>query len=564
MIRAGMDAVRINLSHGTLDDALTMHRRVRQVAAEEGRTIGTLADLPGPKVRAASFSRDGVGLSEGQRVHLAPGTDRSTANVIQIGYENLLEGIEPGDRISFGDGGIDVEVVGATGDSLEADVLHGGHLSGRPGVHIPSDRLRISTPTADDLRLLDAFVTEGVDMVALSFVGSAHDIRRLGTEPHPHGPLVIAKIETRSAVENLAGIIDAAGAVMVARGDLGIEFPMEEVPHLQKMIIRECIARGRPAITATQMLESMAQAPTPTRAEATDVANAVFDGSSVVMLSGETAVGNDPVNVVATMARLCARADENFDTHAWMRLVVPLQTGDGESGLALTRRITDTMTSAATRVAETLGASAILCLTRSGLTVRAIARFRPTAPILGFSTDERVRRQLSIGWGATPVSISRFADNEAMVREAVQTARADGYVRTGDIVVVLAGVSGSCRHRRAARRPRPRGRLTPAASRCADENLRAAGREAAARRSVGPRCTESVGSPEVIGQNAARTVQVSPRRVAVAAITSRPAPFVTSRCTEKEPLGARVIVATLAAIAPFRRITTFHGTRLRF
>ena len=443
MIRAGMDAVRINLSHGGIDDALAIHRRVRQIAAEEGRTIGTLADLPGPKVRAASFGREGVELSDGQRIRLVPGTDRSTAHVIQIGYEDLLEGIEPGDRISFGDGGIDVVVVGATGDSLEADVLHGGHVSGRPGVHIPSNRLRISPPTADDLRLLDVFVAEGVDMVALSFVGSAHDIRRLGTEPHPRGPLVIAKIETRSAVENLAGIIDAAGAVMVARGDLGIEFPMEEVPHLQKMIIRECIARGRPAITATQMLDSMAQAPTPTRAEATDVVNAVFDGSSVVMLSGETAVGNNPVNVVSTMARLCARADENFDTHAWMRLVAPLQTEGGDSEVAMSGRITDTMTSAATRVAETLGASAILCLTRSGLTVRAIARFRPTAPILGFSTDERVRRQLSISWGATPLSISRFADNDAMVREAVQTARAAGHVRTGDIVVVLAGVDGS-------------------------------------------------------------------------------------------------------------------------
>jgi pyruvate kinase len=443
MIRAGMDAARINLSHGTLGDALTLHRRIREIADQEGRTIGTLADLPGPKVRAASFGRDAVELSEGQRVRLTPGTERSTADVIQIGYGDLLEGIEPGDRISFGDGDIDMEVVGAAGGSLDAEVQHGGHLSGRPGVHIPSHRLRISTPTTEDLALLDAFVEEGVDMVALSFVGSADDIRRLGTETHPRGPLVIAKIETRSAVENLAGIIDAAGAVMIARGDLGIEFPMEEVPHLQKMIIRECIARGRPAITATQMLDSMAQASTPTRAEATDVANAVFDGSSVVMLSGETAVGEDPVNVVATMARLCARADENFDSHAWMRLVAPLRSESGEREIPLTRRITDTMTSAATRVAETLDASAILCLTRSGLTVRAIARFRPTAPILGFSTDERVRRQLSISWGATPVPISRFADNEAMVREAVQTARTDGYVGPGDIVVVLAGVDGS-------------------------------------------------------------------------------------------------------------------------
>jgi pyruvate kinase len=443
MIRAGMDAARINLSHGSLEDALALHRRVRDVAAQEGRTVGTMADLPGPKVRTTTFGRDGVDLAQGGRVRLAAGSERSTAGVVRVGDEELLSGIEPGDRISFGDGGIDVEVVRAVEGGLEADVLHGGHLSGRPGVHIPSERLRISSPTAEDLRLLDAFVEEGVDMVALSFVGSADDVRRPAIAPHPAGPLVVAKVETRGAVENLAGIIDASGAVMVARGDLGIEFPMEDVPHLQKMIIRECIARGRPAITATQMLESMVHASTPTRAEATDVANAVFDGSSVVMLSGETAVGRDPVNVVATMARLCARADEGFDAHAWMRLVAPLRSEDGDGEVPLDRRITDTMTSAATRVAETLGARAILCLTRSGLTVRAIARFRPSAPILGFSTDERVRRQLSISWGATPLPLSRFADNDAMVREAVHSARDGGFVRSGDTVVVLAGVDGS-------------------------------------------------------------------------------------------------------------------------
>jgi pyruvate kinase len=439
MIRAGMDAVRLNLSHGDVDHALGIHRRVRDIAESEGRVVGTLADLPGPKIRAASFGEESVDLLEGQQVRLEPGADRSTAEVIQIGYDDLLEGIEPGDHISLADGGIDVEVADVHDDRLDAVVLHGGRLSGRPGVHIPASRLRVSAPTPEDLELLAAFVAEGVDMVAVSFVSSPDDIRRLGTEPHPNGPLVVAKIETRGAVENLPGIIDAAGAVMIARGDLGIEFPMEDVPHLQKAIIRECIARGRPAITATQMLDSMAHAPTPTRAEATDVANAVFDGSSVVMLSGETAVGDDPVNVVATMTRLCERADDNFDTRAWMRLVAPLRTtGSDESPLP--RKVTDTMTSAASRVAETLGASAILCLTRSGLTVRAMARFRPNAPILGVSPDERVRRQLSISWGSTPLSISRFADNESMVREAVQTAREHGHVRQGDVVVVLAGV----------------------------------------------------------------------------------------------------------------------------
>jgi len=440
MARAGMDAVRLNLSHGTVEHAIELHRRVRQVSKELDLPIGTLVDLPGPKIRAGSFGTDGIELTDAQTIRLEPGNERSDGSIIQVDYPQLLECVEMGDRISLGDGAIDFEVIYTGRDYLEAVVIHGGHVSGRPGVHIPAERLRIKTPTTEDLRILDAFVEEGVDMVAMSFVRSAHDIRRLGTEPHPQGPLVVAKVETRAAVENLAGIIDAAGAVMIARGDLGIEYPMEDVPHLQKMITRECIAHGRPAITATQMLESMLHAPTPTRAEATDVANAIFDGSSVVMLSGETAVGADPVNVISTMARLCERADQNFDVDAWSRRVAPLRLDGMEHGDGLVMRITDTMTSAAARVAETLGASAILCLTRSGFTVRAMARFRSHTPILAFTTDERVRRQLAISWGSTPLALSAFAPNEEMVAEAVSSARDLGYVRAGDRVVVLAGV----------------------------------------------------------------------------------------------------------------------------
>jgi pyruvate kinase len=445
MIAAGMDAVRLNLSHGTVEDALVVHRRVRALAREAGRDIGTLVDLPGPKVRAASFGRDAVELPGGHRVRLVPGTTASTDKVIEVTYEWLLDGIEVGDRISFGDGAIDVEVQNVTGDYLEAVVVHGGRMSGRPGVHIPSERLRISTPTPEDLRILDAFVEAGVDMVALSFVRSAHDIRRLGTEPHPRGPLVVAKIETRSAIDNLAGILEAAGAIMIARGDLGIECAIEDLPHLQKHIIRECIDHGRPAITATQMLESMTQAATPTRAEASDVANAVFDGSSAVMLSGETAIGSDPVNVVATMARLCARADANFDDDGWARLVTRLRVQDPHNTDGRYERITDTMTDAAWGVAKKIGANAILALTRSGFTVRAIARYRPQVPILGFTPDERVRQQLAISWGATPLPLTAFADNEEMVREALTTAKDRGLVRPGDIVVVLAGIDGHSR-----------------------------------------------------------------------------------------------------------------------
>jgi len=445
MIAAGMDAVRLNLSHGTLDDALELYHRVRRLSADVGKTVGTLVDLPGPKIRAGSFGKDGVHLPDGASIRLVGGSERSTSEVVEVDYDGLLRDIETGDRLSFGDGAIDVEIVDKSGEGLVAVVQHGGQLSGRPGVHIPSDRIRVNTPTATDLRILDAFVEAGVDMVAVSFVRSAHDVRRVGTELPPRGPLVIAKIETRSAVENLTGIIDASGAVMIARGDLGMECSIEELPHLQKHIIRECIAHGRPAITATQMLESMVHAATPTRAEASDVANAVFDGSSAVMLSGETAVGGDPVNVIRTMARLCARADENFDVQNWARMVSQLRTQDVNVWVGGDPRVTDTMTNAAWRVADQLAANAIICITRSGFTVRAIARFRPPTRILGFSPDERTRHQLSISWGATPLPLSGFNENDDMVREAIDYARAQGYLRSGDTAVVLAGMDSTSR-----------------------------------------------------------------------------------------------------------------------
>ncbi len=317
LMEAGMDVARLGLAHGDLDHHLERYDRLRKASVEVGRPIGIMVDLPGPKVRAGGFPEGGVELAEGSRVRLVPGYGASTAEVVEVGYESLVKDVEIGDHLLVGDGVLAFEVVDRDERGLTATVVHGGRVQGRPGIHIPSDRLRITSPTADDLRMLDAFVERGVDMVAISFVRSAHDIRRVGTEPHPRGPLVVAKIETRAAVQNLEGIIQASGAIMVARGDLGAELPIAEIPHLQKHIIRTCIALGRPAITATQMLESMVHSPTPTRAEVTDVANAVFDGSSVVMLSGETAIGHDPVLTVRTMADIARRADEEFDYAGW-------------------------------------------------------------------------------------------------------------------------------------------------------------------------------------------------------------------------------------------------------
>ncbi len=436
MVEAGADVIRINLSHGTLDDAIDRYRRLRRVEESIGRPLGILVDLPGPKVRAGSFPEGGAPLVDGNELRLEPGDEASTTELVHIDHAGLLRDMHAGDRLTFGDGAVVVEVISADPDCLRARVLHGGLLQGRPGVHIPSERLRMATPTEHDLHLLDAFVTEGADMVAVSFVRSAHDIRRVGTEPHPAGPMIIAKIETRAAVENLDGIIEAAGAVMVARGDLGAEMPLEELPHLQKRILHRCIALGRPAITATQMLESMVSAPSPTRAETSDIANAVFDGSSAVMLSGETAIGHDPALAVATMARIARRADEEFDYDGWAAKVNRLNRDLGGS---VDDVVTNSMTNAAWRAASESGASSIICITRTGFTVRSIARYRPRMPILGFSTDPRTLRQLTLSWGATPIEQPGPYDPVRQVGAAIDVARSQGLLRTGDLVAVLSG-----------------------------------------------------------------------------------------------------------------------------
>ncbi len=435
MIRAGMDVARLGLAHNTIDEGLERFHRIRKVSEDEGRRVGILVDLPGPKVRAGNFGETGVDVPSGSSIELRVGEAGSSADVIEVDYEFLMRDIQVGDRVTIGDGGAVLEVTDKKADKMLANVVAGSKLRGRPGVHIPSDRLQIPTPTPEDFVALDAFVDAGVDMVAVSFVRSAHDMRRVGTEPHPRGPLLVAKIETRAAVENLPGIIEASGAVMVARGDLGNECSLEDLPHLQKDIIRQCIAGGRPVITATQMLESMVTSLAPTRAETSDVANAVFDGSSAVMLSGETAVGADPTNVVRTMSRIARRADEEMDYPGWARRLAEMRMTDRSESTS----VTDAMTMAAWRATQELGVQNVLCISGSGFTVRSMARFRPEANILGFSVNEATVQQLTLSWGTTPMLMGKGGTNEEMVTEAIRLAKSAGHIRPGELVGVLAG-----------------------------------------------------------------------------------------------------------------------------
>jgi pyruvate kinase len=439
MIAAGMDMARLSLSHGPVAETLTRIRRVREAADAEGKTVGVLADLPGPKIRAAAFPEGGVHLAEGARLDLVPGTsdDTSGEHRIAIDLPAMLEELRPGDVVVLGDGAIQLVVEQVEVERATAIVRAGGWAQGRPGVNPPPGRIRLSSPTPEDVALLES-VSGVVDAVAVSFVRGVADVDRARQAITVGNPMVVAKIETQEAVDAIEGIIGASDGVMVARGDLGIRCALEDVPHYQKQIIRTGVAYGRPVITATQMLESMVRAPTPTRAEVSDVANAVFDGTSAVMLSGETAIGHDPVAAVRTMARIARRAEQDFDYHGWGRSLgrqLTNEAGDAQGH----DRITAAVSAAGYRAALDAEVSAIIACTNSGTTARAISRFRPTMPILAATPSIGTARQLSVAWGITPMLSDRHGTTDEIVWFAVEAAVQRGMVRHGDVLAVLVG-----------------------------------------------------------------------------------------------------------------------------
>ncbi len=440
MVAVGMDMARLSLAHGPVEETLDRIQRVRDAAVQENRIVGILADLPGPKIRAASFPEEGVDLREGEETELVPADGAATSDGRRIAVDDpeLIAHVGTGDRVALGDGGIQLAVETVHGDRVLARVVTGGRVRGRPGVTLPGARFAPATPTPEDLRLLDAIREADVDAVAISFVRSGMDVERVRTAAGPDAPMLVAKIETKEAVDALEEVISASDGVMVARGDLGIRAGLEDVPHYQKQIIRTGVAYGRPVITATQMLESMIDAPTPTRAEVSDVANAVFDGTSALMLSGETAIGHDPVAAVSTMARIATRAEREFDYVGWGRNLGRQQIADTR-GAPAPVRMTAAVSAAAWRAATDVHAAAIIACTNSGATARAISRYRPIMPILAATPSPRTARQLSVAWGITPLVVERHGTTDDIVRFATEAVVNLGIVHEGDVVAVLVG-----------------------------------------------------------------------------------------------------------------------------
>jgi pyruvate kinase len=432
VLDAGADVVRLNLAHGTIEAHSNAAALARELAAKRGRVIGVLVDLPGPKMRTGPIDGGEVALEAGTRFGLTSQEVEGDARRVSTSVQDLSQLVAVDDEVYLADGAIVLRVAAVSDEEVTTEVVRGGILRSRKGMHVPGAERRIRAFTEQDAAALHHAVRFGADLIGLSFVRDADDVRRARAslpDDQPR-PLIVAKIETRSAVEQLGAIVDEADAVMVARGDLGIQMSLREVPLLQKDIIRTCNLNGVPVITATQMLESMTHAPLPTRAEVADVANAVLDGTGALMLSEETAVGDHPAAAVAAMAEVAEQAETALSDHL-----------EPDSEELVGDPVAWAVARAAVEAAEHLNVAAILCPTQSGATVRRVAAFRPAIPIVGLSAQPRVLGTMAMIWGVTPLACDELqspTDGDGVGR-AVDLARHRGVVRPGDVVVVVAG-----------------------------------------------------------------------------------------------------------------------------
>jgi pyruvate kinase len=437
LVRAGMDVARLNFSHGDHETHRGVFEKVRRVAAEEGANVAVLMDLQGPKIRTGALEGGTVNLAAGDELVIVAGEGQGHANRLYTSYEHLAADVRPGDRLLISDGQLEFEVVAVEGPVVRVTVIRGGRLKEHQGINLPGVRVTAPSLTPKDCADLALALDLGADYVALSFVRRAEDLAALRKAMADHGrpTAIVAKIERPEAVEHFDAILDATDAVMVARGDLGVEVELEEVPRLQKELIRRCNERGRPVITATQMLESMITNSRPTRAEVADVANAIYDGTDAVMLSGETAAGKYPVEAAEFMARIAATTDRHILTRAPVERRPPPKPADyGEDAFG------HAIGEAAFSISNAMHLTRIVCFTRTGRTAAAIARFRPRVPITAITLSEVTRRRCALIWGVQALKAEGVYQPEDMGRAVDGILLEQGLARPGDAVAITAGV----------------------------------------------------------------------------------------------------------------------------
>ena len=432
LLRLGMDVARLNFSHGSHAEHSRNIRSLRRAAKKEERTVCILQDLQGPKIRTGRLKgHTPVQIETGSRIVLTPRDIPGTEKLISTSFQALAKEVEPGSKILLSDGLIELRVESIQGDDVDCEVINGGLLGENQGINLPGAVFSLPSLTDKDREDLEFGLKQGVDLVALSFVRTAADvyavkelIRDLGGSAQ-----VVAKLEKPQAIEDLDEILEAADAVMVARGDLGVELPPERVPVIQKRVIRRAAEFRKPVITATQMLESMVDNPRPTRAEASDVANAIFDGTDAVMLSAETATGKYPREVVAIMSRIVVEAERNVQQEGTFR------RRRAQHRLSIAETICESIAHAA----EDLDMAAIAIFTESGNTARLISKYRPQADIFAFSQSPQVCNRLNLLWGVRPILQRQARSGEEMVEIAEKQLLRQGKIKPGEVVGVVAG-----------------------------------------------------------------------------------------------------------------------------
>ena len=428
LIENGMSVARLNFSHGTHGEHKEKIRIIRDISDELGKPVAILQDLCGPKIRVGQIQEPGMRLEPGETFILSTRDEDGVGNRVSVSYTDLPSDVTIGDRILLADGMMELEVTETTAADIRTKVITGGVLTSHKGINLPSGTINAPSMTEKDRTDLDFGLENDVDYVALSFVRSAADIQSVKDIIQKHGKdtPVIAKIEKHEAIDNMDEILKISDGIMVARGDLGVEIPLENVPEIQKTLVRKANRQGKPVIIATQMLRSMVDAPRPTRAEATDVANAVLDGTDAIMLSEETASGSYPVESVAFMARIADAAIRSFDHQRYLDMMPD-------------KIVSESVAYAACILADHLEARAIVATTRSGSTAIQVSRFKPRPQLIALSPEKAIVRRLALYWGCHPSHVPETRDTDERIQEAADSALKTGRLAKGDLVVITAG-----------------------------------------------------------------------------------------------------------------------------
>lgn len=432
LMKAGMNVARFNFSHGTHEEHKKKFGRVVKVSGELGLSVATLLDTKGPEIRLRDFENGKAELTAGQEFTLTTEEIVGNKNRAAITYQDLKQDVQAGSRILIDDGKIEIEVKEIKGEEIICIVKNGGMVSDHKGINVPGAELSMPFISSADREDILFGIQMGFDFIAASFVRTKEDILEIRKilDAHNSPIKIIAKIESLQGIQNLEEILSVSDGIMVARGDMGVELPLEEVPIIQKKMIKMAVGAGKHVITATQMLESMIQNPRPTRAEANDVANAIYDGTTAIMLSGESAAGKYPVEAVETMARIAERTEKVIDYNGRMLSKTPRNLED----------VTTAISYATCTTAMHLNAEAIITVTMSGFTAGMVSRYKPSCQIIGCSVNPRVCRQMALMWGVTPVLMPREENTKELFADAIHLAKKQELIHNGDTVVLTAGV----------------------------------------------------------------------------------------------------------------------------